>query len=273
MRMITLTDQTGRTLTLPSPARRIISVVTSQTELLYDLGLGEEVVGITRFCVHPRQWFNQKTRVGGTKDLKIDLIRSLSPDLIVANREENEKLQVEALQATCPVWTSDIKNSEDAYEMIQAVGQLTGKEMEAFALVSQIRAEFQSLGNPAPLDCLYLIWKNPYMAAGGDTFISHMLEQAGFRNMLAGQRRYPLLTETDIQSLEPAVLLLSSEPYPFRDKDLAELQGLLPRTRILLADGEMFSWYGSRMLLAPGYFQQLRMAAGKQGEPNYPFRH
>jgi ABC-type Fe3+-hydroxamate transport system substrate-binding protein len=157
--------------------------------------------------------------------------------------------------------------------MIHSVGQLTGRENEASALVSDIHAAFQSLGNADPLNCLYLVWKNPYMAAGGDTFISHMLEQAGFRNMLAGHSRYPILDETDILSLEPAVLLLSSEPYPFRDKDLAELQGKLPQTRILLADGEMFSWYGSRMLQAPGYFRQLRMAAGKQGEPNYPFRH
>jgi ABC-type Fe3+-hydroxamate transport system substrate-binding protein len=240
---------------------------------LHELGLEEEVVGITRFCVHPRRWLKEKIRVGGTKDLKIDLIQSLNPGLVLANREENTREQVERIREFCPVWTSDIKDIDDALAMIRSVGQLVGRIPEADALESRIRSAFQDLPPAVLISCIYLIWKKPYMGAGGDTFISHMMQRAGFRNLLATERRYPTLSETDIKNLEPEVLLLSSEPYPFREKHIADMQALLPKTRILLADGEMFSWYGSRMQWAAAYFRRLYQEAGKPPGANGPFRH
>ena len=114
--MSIFTDQTGRKITLDKPPHRIISLVPSQTELLYDLGLHNEVIGITKFCVHPQEWFQHKTRVGGTRQINIDIIHELRPDLIIANKEENVKEQVEELAGYYPVWISDVKHLEAAYE-------------------------------------------------------------------------------------------------------------------------------------------------------------
>lgn len=261
------TDQTGRTISLTKTPRRIISLVPSQTELLFDLGLADEVVGITKFCVHPSEWFRTKTRVGGTKQLKMDIIQQLEPDLIIANKEENVKEQIEELstgptgEKHYPVWISDVNNLEDAYEMIEQIGLITGKEEVAKAMVLRIKENFASLTiHHSPFTCCYLIWQNPYMTIGGDTFIHSMLQAAGFTNIYANKTRYPELTISDLQTANCQLLLLSSEPYPFKQKNIDELQKHLPNTRILLVDGEMFSWYGSRLLQAPGYFQKL----GKQ---------
>ena len=254
------TDQTGRSITLHAIPRRIISVVPSQTELLHYLGLEEDVIGITKFCVHPDHWFRIKTRVGGTKHLSIDKIRELQPDLIIANKEENVKEQVEVLAADFPVWVSDVNNLDDACSMIASIGDITQKTDAANELVHNIRNEFELLSaSGSPIRAAYLIWRDPYMTVGHDTFIHDMLTRCGFENIFAGLTRYPTVT---IEELSPdsnrvEVLLLSSEPFPFSQKHIDELQPLLPHTTIILADGEMFSWYGSRLLLAPAYFREL----------------
>jgi ABC-type Fe3+-hydroxamate transport system substrate-binding protein len=252
-------DQTGRTVTIPSVPQRIISLVPSQTELLYDLGLDEQVAGITKFCVHPDQWFRSKTRVGGTKQLKMEIIRQLQPDLIIANKEENVKEQIEGLEKNFPVWISDVNDLPGAYQMIEQVGILTGKEMSAQKINNEIRNNFAELQTPNHKpQTIYLIWQNPYMTVGGDTFIHSMLEAAGFFNAYGDKKRYPEISTAELQTKAPEILLLSSEPFPFREKQAQELQVLLPRTRVILVDGEMFSWYGSRLRSAPGYFTLLR---------------
>lgn len=263
--MITRTDQTGYRIELQAPARRIVSIVPSQTELLAYLGLDSETVGITKFCVHPEEWFRLKKRVGGTKDIHVDIVRALDPDLILANKEENTREQVEALRTICPVWTSDVSTLEGALDMIHAIGSLTGREHAANDIAVTIDHAFRHIPRYPLLPCLYLIWRNPYMAAGGDTFIHDMLHRAGFRNLVAGQNRYPELSLDQIRALHPEYILLSSEPYPFREKHIAELQEKLPDARIILADGEMFSWYGSRLRLAPAYFEALRRQARVSG--------
>lgn len=256
--MPVFTDQTGQSISLAGTPTRIISLVPSQTELLYDLGLNEEVVGITKFCVHPGHWFRNKTRVGGTKQLKMDIIDQLQPDLIIANKEENVKEQVEELASHYPVWTSDISNLEDAYEMINQIGQIIAKEKKATEIVSQIRTNFNRLPTPDyRLQTTYLVWQKPYMAAGSDTFIHCMMEAAGFDNVFLHRRRYPEITIDELRDKDCQLLLLSSEPFPFKQKHIDELQPLLPNTKILLVDGEMFSWYGSRLIHAPDYFMKL----------------
>src|SRR6185503_8492334 len=132
--MAVFTDQLGRTISLENPPRRIISLVPSQTELLHDLGLEEEVVGITKFCIHPTDWFRHKTRVGGTKDIRSDVILNLQPDLIIANKEENQSQQIEELSPHFPVWISDISTLSDALEMIRALGDLTDRSPQADSL-------------------------------------------------------------------------------------------------------------------------------------------
>lgn len=256
--MTAFDDQTGRTVFLLSPPQRIISLVPSQTELLADLGLQEEVIGITKFCIHPDEWFRTKKRIGGTKLLNMELIHQLQPDLILANKEENVKEHVEELAAHFPVWVSDLHTLEGAYEMIREIGALTWKTAAAAKIIARIKAGFATLSPPArKRKVAYLIWKSPYMTTGNDTFIHSMLDIAGYENVFADKARYPVVTIPDLQASACDYLFLSSEPYPFSQKHIDELQPFLPNTKILLVDGEMFSWYGSRLMYAPEYFRSL----------------
>jgi ABC-type Fe3+-hydroxamate transport system substrate-binding protein len=257
--MPSYTDQLHRTVDIPAAPKRIISLVPSQTELLYHLGLEEEVIGITKFCVHPQKWFRQKQRIGGTKNVDTEKIAALQPDLVIANKEENVKVQIEELARHFPVWISDVNTLQDAYAMMQNIGKMTNRETAAENLVQQIRNNFSQLQTPnTKPQTGYLIWKDPYMTVGSDTFIHHLLEAAGMANCFADRLRYPAITINELQAANCQLLLLSSEPYPFRQKHVAELQRQLPSTTVLLVDGELFSWYGSRLLQAPAYFQQLQ---------------
>jgi ABC-type Fe3+-hydroxamate transport system substrate-binding protein len=251
--------------------QRIVSLVPSQTELLFALGLEAEVVGITKFCVHPNHWFQTKQRVGGTKNVKFDLVQSLHPDLVIANKEENVKEQVEALSAIATVHVTDIKDLSDALEMIRTIGDLTGTGSTAADIINEIETNFTSLAgfvasrtatSQRLRNTAYLIWRDPWMAAGGDTFINNMLRYCGLRNVFENQPRYPEISIQQLKETNCEILLLSSEPYPFKAKHIEELQAQLPSTQILLADGEYFSWYGSRLVNAPEYFRTLLMQIG-----------
>ncbi|MFL5811386.1 MAG: ABC transporter substrate-binding protein [Flavisolibacter sp.] len=259
-------DQTGRTVDIERSSR-IVSIVPSLTELLFDLGLDKEVVGITKFCVHPDSWFRNKKRVGGTKQLHLDAIRALQPELIIANKEENVKEQVEELAKIFPVWTSDINDLQSALDAIRIIGEMTGKVNEASDLVKKITAAFKHIeekflhGSKNVIRSAYLIWQEPYMTAGGDTFINDMMQYAGFENVFKYKDRYPVVTIDEIISAGCEVLLLSSEPFPFKEKHKAALEEILSQTAVLLVDGEIFSWYGSRLLKAPSYFEQLQRQA------------
>lgn len=247
----------GRKITVPLFPSRIISTVPSQTEMLYDLGLGDRVIGITKFCVHPEEWFRSKTRIGGTKQLNIEKIRELSPDLIIGNKEENERGDIEALEAEFPVWMSDIFNLEDALTMMLEIGRVCNVENESKNLTTQIMEKANNFTSPFHSEkALYLIWKDPYMAAAGNTFIDEMLNRVGLENAVENTR-YPELDRDTLQEIDPELVLLSSEPYPFKEKHIAEIKAILPRTKVMIVDGEMFSWYGSRLLKAFGYFESL----------------
>ena len=228
--------------------------------MLADLGLDQEVIGITKFCVHPNHWLKTKTRVGGTKQLDIGLIRSLKPDLIIGNKEENVREQVEELRTEFPTWISDVNSPETAFEMMRQIGLFTGRMNESAQLVEEIVKNFNEL----PLrrnkpSAIYLIWQKPFMSVGGDTFIHSMMDMAGFENLLADENRYPTISLDQLQTLQPNYLLLSSEPFPFREKHLEFFQKSLPHTEVKLVDGEIFSWYGSRMRKAAGYFSGLNI--------------
>ncbi|WP_315821741.1 helical backbone metal receptor [Paraflavitalea speifideaquila] len=256
--MYSYTDQINRSIQLPGIPKRIVSLVPSQTELLADLGLADAVVGITKFCVHPESWFRSKQRVGGTKKVNMDTVHRLQPDLIIANKEENVKEQVEELAVHYPVWVSDVNDLIDALAMIRSLGALTGTVAGAAAIAGSIEAGFASLAGITPvIRAAYLIWRDPWMTVGHDTFIHHLLQRCGLQNVFEQQSRYPAIDIAALQAADCKLLLLSSEPYPFKQQHIDELQQHLPATRILLVDGEMFSWYGSRLLQAPAYFQQL----------------
>ena len=237
---------------------RIISLVPSQTELLYYLGLAEYVVGITKFCVHPANWQSTKSVVGGTKNINIQKIKNLKPDLIIANNEENVKEQILELSTDFPVWVTDITNLQDALQMINDISKLTKRVSTAQKLMIEIETGFKNLPiKTNKIKTCYLIWRTPYMTVGGDTFINEMLTYCGYLNLYADFKRYPVIDINDLIEKDCELLLLSTEPYPFKQKHIMELQQQLPETKILLADGEMFSWYGSRLLKAPAYFSQL----------------
>ena len=238
---------------------KAISLVPSITETLYSLGLNEEVVGITKFCVHPQDWFRTKERIGGTKNIHIQKIRELQPDLIIANKEENVKEQVEELANDFEVLLTDVNNFEEALQMLRAVGNAVSKGFEADQLIAGIERKFSKINPAEQKTAAYLIWENPYMTVGGDTFIHEMMKKAGFENIFADTNRYPETQINELKELKPEYLLLSSEPYPFKQKHIDELKQQFPGTKVILVDGEMFSWYGSRMLLAADYFRRLRL--------------
>lgn len=260
--MNTFIDQLNRKLELNSLPKRIISLVPSQTELLYDLGLRDEVVGITKFCIHPAEWFHSKARVGGTKQIDFDKIKQLNPDLIIGNKEENEQVQIEELMKHFPVWMSDINTLKDAYNMITSIGVLVGKQQEATNLKLGIELKFnqfqQLTTNNQQLSVAYFIWNKPYMVAGNNTFINEMLMLCGLENVFLNHAsRYPQVSEKDIIDAQPELILLSSEPFPFKEKHIHELKQLCPSAQIEIVDGELFSWYGSRLLKSPSYFSSL----------------
>jgi ABC-type Fe3+-hydroxamate transport system substrate-binding protein len=257
--MLKTIDQLSVELHFDSYPKRIVSIVPSQTELLHHLGLDEETLGITKFCIHPNNWYQSKKRIGGTKDLHIEEIKSLQPDLVVANKEENTAEQVSEIRKFCPVWTSDISNLDGALVMIREIGRITNKEKEGNQLAEKIAASFKAIpGITNPQPAAYLIWKDPYMTIGSDTFIHQMMQYAGLKNVFGNEKRYPVISLSDLSEKSPQIILLSSEPYPFKEKHINELSRQLPDTKILLVNGEMFSWYGSRLLESANYFCKIR---------------
>ena len=254
-----LIDQIGHQLTLKSTPKRIISLVPSQTELLYDLGLDDRVVGITKFCIHPKDWFETKFRVGGTKNINVDKIAYLKPDLIIANKEENTQEEIEYLQKHYPVYTSDISDLSESIEMITDIGRITEKIDECSVIVENIKSQFDrlSLSSLKKHLTLYFIWREPYMTISQNTFINDMMERCGFQNAVSDSIDYPVLNQHQISGLNPELIFLSSEPYPFKEKHIKEFQLICPNAKIILVDGEYFSWYGSRLQQAVDYFIAL----------------
>ena len=235
---------------------KIISLVPSITEALFDFGLNDkEIIGRTKFCIHPENAVQKIEIIGGTKNLNIAKIKSLNPDLIIANKEENVKEQIEELQKDFKVLVTNISNLEDNYYLLKTLGNLLGKQETAqkFNLkIYEILAKFSDLEKKK---CAYLIWKNPYMTVGFDTFIHDILDKIGFQNIFKNQKRYPEISVEDLKAAD--YIFLSSEPFPFQQKHIDELQKELPDAKIFLVDGEAFSWYGTRLAKCESYFQNL----------------
>ena len=260
----TFTDQLGTSHSFASTPKRIISLVPSQTELLYDLGLEESIVGITKFCVHPFHFKTTKKIIGGTKKVHFEKIRLLQPDIIICNKEENTKEIVEELSKICPVWVTDISTIEDNLQMITDFGLLFNKRVEAQKWIDKTNhalIDFQNFNKDKPIQkAAYFIWANPYMVAGNNTFINEMLKLNNFENIYANrEERYPevIIQKIRIQG-DPDLVLLSSEPFPFTDEHAFELGRFTHHAKVIFVDGEMFSWYGSRLVKAVSYFKTLQ---------------
>ncbi len=264
--MKTYSDQLGNSHTFESVPKRIISLVPSQTELLFDLGLEENLVGITKFCIHPYHLKSTKKIIGGTKKVHYEKIKLLQPDIIIANKEENTEEIVEELRKICTVWVTNILTIEDSLQMISDFGQLFNKRTEAQKWIDKIQfalTDFQNfIKDKEEQKVAYFIWANPYMVAGGDNFINEMLKLNKFVNIYDNhpkyEGRYPeiVIQKMRIQG-DPDLILLSSEPFPFKDEHAFELGRFTHHAKTVFVDGEMFSWYGSRMAKAFDYFKKL----------------
>ena len=254
-------DQLNRTIHLTKIPKRIISLVPSQTELLVDLGLEDSIVGITKFCVHPKHLKKTKTIVGGTKTIHIDKIKALQPDIILCNKEENTQEMIVELEQIAPVHISDIYSIDGCLELMEMYGKLFSKENEAQDVIEKISEKLEGfktfVSGRRQLKVAYFIWKNPWMVAAKHTFIDAMLHLNAFENYYKDYERYPEIT-LDAKHPETAdVVLLSSEPFPFKETHVEELHSLFPKATILMVDGEAFSWHGSRLLKSFDYFKML----------------
>ncbi len=255
-----VTDQIGNTIKINTPPQRVVSLVPSITYSLSSFGLDREVKGITRFCKWPAKWKKEKNIIGGTKNLKLEVIKNLKPDLILANKEENTKEEIEFLSRFFPVYVSDIKNLDDNILFLEDLGKIFHKPEKALEFTSKIKSEHSKrIHNPEKLKkAVYLIWKEPWMSVGGDTYIHRMLEEAGFKNIFSARKRYPAIDLQTIKKENPEYILLASEPYPFKEKHKKELEKIFPKSKILLVQGEAFTWFGTYTLQAYPYFQSLK---------------
>ena len=245
--MKTFRDQMGREVSVTSLPQRIISLVPSITEYLFALGLGDRVVGITKFCIYPAEWFKNKPRIGGTKTPDVAKIKSLAPDLIIGNKEENRVEDIERLREIAPVWMSDVNSIEDMYAMLRSIAELVEKVNECEFWIEKWEHYFSKNHNKGQgKRALYFIWKDPEMVTGKETYIDAYMEAVGYHNCVH-ESRYPMLDA--LENCHPEVVLLSTEPYPFKEADFAYFQRIFPEAEIALVSGEEFSWYGVRNIL------------------------
>ncbi|PCI36222.1 MAG: cobalamin-binding protein [Flavobacteriaceae bacterium] len=261
--MKTYKDQLGRTVELPKTPIRIISIVPSITELLYDLGLEEQVVGITSYCVHPYHFLATKTSIGGTKKVNLQRVKELNPDFIICNKEENTPEMVTALSEIAPVYVSDVNTIEDSLDLIQQLGSILSCRTETTNLVTKINYKLDDfkryIKNKPTRKVAYFIWAEPWMVAGNNTFINEILKLNKFENIYQNLDRYPIIKLEKIRfDGDPRIVLLPSEPFKFTDDHAFEIASYANRSMTVFADGEYFSWYGSRLLKAFDYFKQLQ---------------
>ncbi len=251
-------DQLQRKISITSTPKRIVCLVPSITELLCDLGLEDSIVGVTKFCVHPQHITTNVVVVGGTKQVHYDKIRDLEPDVILCNKEENTQDMIAELETITAVHVSNINTVEDCLELINMYGEIFKCKEKSDLLVSNIQeaaSDFETFIKTQPKrEVAYFIWKDPWMVAANDTFVNYMLTLNNFKNAFENESRYP---EISADKIYPNVelVLLSSEPFPFKDAHKSTLQPRFPNAKIVLVDGEMFSWYGSRLVLAFNYFK------------------
>ncbi len=241
---------------------RIISLVPSITETLFDLGLTTKaIVGRTKFCIHPEDKIPEVEVVGGTKNINIEKIKILNPDLVIANKEENVKEQIEELQTFCKVWVTQIETIEDNYYFLKQLGNCIGRQEKAQLFNLLIYEVLHAQNKIKSLKTAYLIWQKPYMSVGSDTFIHHVLTELGFENVFKDKKRYPEISLQDLTDAE--VIMLSSEPFPFKEKHIEEFQQIFPEKKILIVDGEAFSWFGTHLAKCNTYFETLLNALTK----------
>lgn len=231
------------------PPKRVVSLVPSFSKTVYDLTEGQQPVGITKFCIHPEMMFRILPRVGGTKKVDIEKVKKLEPDLVLANKEENVKEQIEEIGKFTSVWLSDIITIPEMLEWIRICANITGNADKGKAMIQNIENILNGIKDKMRgKTVVYLIWKDPWMTVGHDTFIHSMLSHIGLKNLFENQSRYPVTSPEEIKNLKPDYVFLSSEPYPFKEKDAEEWKNYFVDSKVCHVKGELFSWYGSFLL-------------------------
>jgi len=261
---VELKDAAGTPHTPAQGSSRIVSLVPSITELVCDLGLGPQLVGRTGFCVHPRDMIGAIPKVGGTKTVNLKKIRALEPTHVILNIDENKKETAEALAKFVPhlVVTHPLAPL-DNLALYRLIGGIFGREHETEALCRRLQSAHDTLAakKHAKRKVLYLIWKDPWMTVSRDTYISRTLALAGLETLPdSAAARYPEFSLDDAWLAEADMVLLSSEPYMFREKHVAELaeHRTFAGKPVRLIDGEMTSWYGSRAIEGLAYLREFR---------------
>ena len=252
-----LIDASGEAFVPEEPPRRIVSLIPSTTELLCDLGLADCLVGVTAYCVEPREVVRAKARIGGEKDPDLEKIRALGPDLVIANIEENVRAHIEALRGLgIRVWVTYPRTVAESLRMIRELGEVTGTAGRAEAIAATLEQELAAMRaapGREPVRVFYAIWRNPYMTVGGDTYIADVLATCGAANAFAdAPTRYPAVTLDEVAARRPEVILLPDEPFRFRRVHLKDFEPYLDvpavrEGRIHLVDGKPFSWHGRRL--------------------------
>ena len=258
--MPTFTDQIGRQTQIDNPPEKIVSLVPSITELLFELGLENLLYGRTKFCIYPKDRVAKVETIGGVMGLDYHKIQKIQPDLIIGSKEENGMNEINEINKEYPVWVSNVTNLEDATEMIRSIGEICRISEKAEETIGKINEEFEKL-NEIPEGVIkgaYLVWKNPLYTINENTFIHDMLRRSGIENVFADKEEaYPKILEKEIQDRKPDYIFLPSEPYNFTEKEAKEFRKKFPNSEIRQVNGEYFSWYGSHLLNAPSYFKQI----------------
>ena len=235
-------DVLGRTFDFTKKPTRVVSLVPSITETLFALGAGDDVVGITDFCIFPPDL--NLPRLGGTKNPHVDEIRTLSPDLVHMNLEENLRRHGDAIETFAPVFVTEPKSVDDVERLLEQLGAIHDRRERASQLVTQLRDARASLPKRS-FSFACPIWKNPWMWCGGDTYVSRLVESAGGRNVLADRLRYPQIDVDELLALRPDTVFLPDEPYLFTASDAEAMRA--PRV-IGPFPGHLFTWHGSRTI-------------------------
>lgn len=258
----------GTFVELAQPAERIVSLVPSESETLHYLGAEDRIAGITKFCERPWSMFKAKTRVGGPKDPDVDRIRELEPDLILCNKEENEKDAVEELREIAPVYVSFVVKVDEAAQLIADLGALTGCGENAAEMVAQIAQGRETVAG-AKADytfrrVLHLVWKDPYMTVSRDTYIYDLLTQAGLEPVVPRiRKRYPMIDGDFIRECNPEAVFFPDEPYKFKFSDIDEFReefadlACVRNDGLYKIDGATVTWFGYRTTLAFDYIAKV----------------
>lgn len=246
-----MNDVRGRAFDFGSPPRRVVSLVPSLTETLFDLGAGDAVAGITDFCIFPPGL--PQPRLGGTKNPRVDEVRALAPDLVHMNLEENLRRHADAIEEFAPVFVTEPKSVEDVAALITQLGELHGRQEKAAELVARLRDELASMPRRS-FTFACPIWKGPWMWCGGDTYVSRLVEAAGGVNVLRNRTRYPHVSIEEVMEMKPEVVFLPDEPYLFTRDDAAAIEG----TRVIGPfPGHLFTWHGTRTILGLGFLKEV----------------